>query len=117
MEMEISVELDFASAHHLPHHEGPCRRLHGHNYRLRVTLAGSPDGFSGMVMDFESLRKEIWDKCLVEFDHHCINDILQNPTAENMVLWLWERLGAKFKNLKELVLWETPEYSVKLRKP
>jgi len=117
MEMEISVEFEFASAHHLPRHSGACRRLHGHNYRLRVTLAGLPDKHSGMLMDFEALRKEIWAKCLMDVDHQNMNDILENPTAENMVLWFWERLAPELKNLKELVLWETPEYSVKLRKP
>jgi len=117
MEMHISVELDFSSAHHLPRYEGACRRLHGHNYRLKVTLAGFPDDESGMVMDFEALRKKVWDLCLAEMDHHNLNDILENPTAENMVLWFWERLAPELKNLKELVLWETPDYSVTLRKP
>ncbi|MCL2011710.1 MAG: 6-carboxytetrahydropterin synthase QueD [Cystobacterineae bacterium] len=116
MEMEISVELHFSSAHHLPLHEGACRRLHGHNYRLRVTLGGMPEGGSGMLMDFETLKKKVWDTCLVEVDHRNLNDIFENPTAENMLLWLWKRLEPEFKNLKELVLWETPEYLVTLRK-
>jgi 6-pyruvoyltetrahydropterin/6-carboxytetrahydropterin synthase len=82
-----------------------------------VTLAGFPEGEDGMVMDFEVLQKRVWDICLREMDHHNLNDILENPTAENMVLWFWERLGPEFNNLKELVLWETPDCSVTLRKP
>jgi len=117
MEMDISVELEFACAHHLPRYDGVCRRLHGHNYRLKVTVAGFPEEESGMVMDFEALRKKVWDGCLQEVDHQNLNDFLENPTAENMVLWFWERLAPQLHNLKELVLWETPEYSVRLRKP
>ena len=115
--MEISVELQFSSAHHLPRHAGACRRLHGHNYCLKVTLSGFPKEESGMLMDFEDLRKKAWEACLAQADHHNMNDILENPTAENMVLWFWERLAPEFNNLKELVLWETPDCSVTLRKP
>jgi 6-pyruvoyltetrahydropterin/6-carboxytetrahydropterin synthase len=52
---------------------------------------------------------------LVQCDHHTLNDFMDNPTAENVVAWMWERLKPQLEGLKELRLWETPEYCVTYR--
>ena len=115
MEMLLSVDFHFCSAHQLPFYDGPCKRLHGHNYQLRVTLAGKPSPKDGMVRDFDEVKRTVWESCLVECDHHNLNDLMENPTAEHMVVWMWERLAPVVPGLKELQLWETPEYCVTYR--
>ena len=114
-QVEIRVEFMFSAAHRLPFYEGNCSRLHGHNYKLLVVAAGPIDERSGMVMDFEQLRRHVWEKALERCDHHHLNDFLENPTAENIVVWIWEQLQPSLPGLRELVLFETPEYSVAYR--
>lgn len=111
-QVEIRVEFLFSSAHRLPFYDGPCNRPHGHNYKLVVSVAGPVDPATGMVMDFEELRKLVWEKALARCDHHDLNGFLENPTAENIVVWIWDQLRPVLPGLRELVLYETPEYSV-----
>lgn len=115
MPMELSVDFNFCSAHRLPFYDGPCFRMHGHNYRLQVTISGKVNPKDGMIMDFEIIRKKVWELALAQCDHHTLNDFMENPTAENLVTWMWERLQPSLPGLKELRLWETPEYSVAYR--
>ena len=115
MAMELSVDFNFSAAHLLPFYNGSCSRLHGHNYRLRVALEGVPNPRDGMIRDFEEIRSKVWELVLVQCDHHNLNDLMENPTAENMVAWMWQRLKPQLEGLKELRLWETPEYCVTYR--
>ena len=115
MPMELSVDFNFSAAHLLPFYNGPCSRLHGHNYRLRVALEGVPNPRDGMIRDFEEIRSKVWELVLVQCDHHNLNDLMENPTAENMVAWMWQRLKPQLEGLKELRLWETPKYCVTYR--
>lgn len=115
MPMELSVDFHFCSAHRLPYYDGPCFRQHGHNYRLQVTLGGKPNPKDGMIEDFEVIRKKVWETVLAQCDHHDLNEFLDNPTAENLIQWMWDRLKPVMPALKELRLWETSEYSVALR--
>ena len=113
--VEVRVEFLFSSAHRLPYYDGPCFRLHGHNYKLLVTVAGPPDPRDGMVIDFELIKKAVWDKALVKCDHQYLNDFMDNPTAENIVVWMWGELREALPGLRELQLFETPEYCVTYR--
>jgi len=115
MPMELSVDFHFSSAHRLPFYQGACARLHGHNYTLRVALEGVPNPRDGMIRDFEEIRKIVWEAALSPCDHHDLNDLMENPTAENLIVWMWGRLKPRLEGLKELRLWETPEYSVAYR--
>ena len=115
MPMELSVDFHFSSAHRLPYYDGPCNRMHGHNYKLQVVIGGKPNPKDGMIMDFEEIRKKVWETALVACDHHNLNDIMDNPTAEHVVAWMWERMLPQLAGLKELRLWETPEYCVSYR--
>ena len=115
MAMELSVDFHFSSAHRLPYYNGPCFRLHGHNYKLQVTLQGTPNPKDGMIRDFDEIRARVWESVLTKCDHHNLNDFMDNPTAENLIVWMWERLKPQLEGLKELRLWETPEYCVAYR--
>lgn len=115
MPMELSVDFHFSAAHRLPFYDGPCFRMHGHNYMLRVTLEGKVNPKDGMVRDFDELRRYIWETVLVKVDHQNLNEMMENPTAENLIEWMWGVLKPQIEGLKELRLWETPEYSVAFR--
>jgi 6-pyruvoyltetrahydropterin/6-carboxytetrahydropterin synthase len=89
MPMDLSVDFHFCAAHRLPFYDGPCFRMHGHNYVLRVSLTGKPNPRDGMIIDFEEVRKKTWELALNQCDHHTLNDFLDNPT-ENVIVWIWD---------------------------
>ena len=117
--MQIRKSFTFEAAHLLPHHPGKCARLHGHSYRLDVTLDGplQPDGpAAGMVEDFEVVSRIVKEAVVSKLDHRSLNELIENPTAENIVVWVWERLAHQLPHLAELTLWETRKACVVLRK-
>ncbi len=113
--MKVCRRFDFEAAHWLPHHPGKCREMHGHSYRLAVTLDRAVDPASGMVIDFSNLKAIVREQVIAKLDHRCVNDLIENPTAENMAVWVWERLAGKLPGLVELELFETRNCSVVYR--
>ncbi|MGH7737563.1 MAG: 6-carboxytetrahydropterin synthase QueD [Candidatus Tyrphobacter sp.] len=117
--MEIRKRFTFEAAHSLPNHPGKCARMHGHSYRLEVAIAGPlhRDGPArGMVEDFDSLDDVVRTHVLDELDHRTLNETIDNPTAEEIVLWIWRRLEPLLTSLEEIVLWETPDACAVLRR-
>jgi 6-pyruvoyltetrahydropterin/6-carboxytetrahydropterin synthase len=107
--------FDFEAAHLLPHHPGKCRDLHGHSYRLVVTVDRPLDGATGLAIDFSDLKAVVRSEIVDVLDHKYLNDIIENPTAENMVVWMWDRLGRRLEGLTEIELFETRNCSVVYR--
>ena len=108
--MEIWKEFTFDAAHVLPNvPEGhKCRRLHGHTYRVRVYVSGEPDDRVGWVMDFGDI-KAAFEPILDRLDHYYLNDIegLENPTAEVLARWIWQRLEPRLSMLRRIEIHET----------
>ena len=104
--MELSKEFSFAAAHNLTEYKGKCEHLHGHTYRVRVTISGSPRD-NGMIMDFTVLGGTIEAKVIDRLDHSYINDILEQPSVENLVIWIWKQLQDSLP-LSEIKVWESP---------
>ncbi len=115
--MRLDVEFAFAAAHRLPRYEGPCFRLHGHNYRFYVGLEGEVDPATGMIADFGVVKQVVQEHVLSRVDHRDLNDILDNPTAENIARWLWEVLEPRLPALCEVRLFEIPDSCVTYRGP
>ena len=72
--IRVTKEFSFEMAHALWNYDGPCRNVHGHSYRLFVTVAGTPadnpeDPKNGMVIDFGDLKKLVYDGIISVFDH------------------------------------------------
>src|SRR5512137_2574338 len=88
--MRLDVEFHFAASHRLPRYEGPCFRLHGHNYKFFVAVAGAVDPATGMIADFGRIKEIVGEEVLARVDHRNLNDVLDNPTAENIARWIWE---------------------------
>ncbi len=108
--MEIWKEFTFDAAHVLPNvPEGhKCRRLHGHTYRVRIYVSGEPDDRVGWVMDFGDI-KAAFEPILDRLDHYYLNDIegLENPTAEVLARWIWQRLEPRLLMLSRIEIHET----------
>ncbi|MEA2664302.1 MAG: 6-pyruvoyltetrahydropterin/6-carboxytetrahydropterin synthase [Candidatus Eremiobacteraeota bacterium] len=117
--MLIKKSYTFEAAHVLPHHPGKCGRLHGHSYRLEVALAGplqTAGAAAGMVEDFEVVSRVVKGAVVSELDHRSLNELIENPTAELLLAWIWARLSPELPALMELVLWETPTACAVMRK-
>lgn len=116
--LEVTKVFTFDSAHNLKEYKGKCERLHGHTYRLEVTVKGKKDE-EGMVIDFSDLKTIVKSKIIDKLDHAYLNDVLGfNTTCENMLTWIWrtlsEHLDCERFWLQKLVLWETPTSYVSL---
>jgi 6-pyruvoyltetrahydropterin/6-carboxytetrahydropterin synthase len=106
--MLITKEFTFDAAHFLTRYKGKCENLHGHTYKLHVTVEGEINE-NGLVIDFVDLKKAVNEKIINKLDHSNLNDFFENPTAELVVKWIWGQLN-DFKNVKlyEIKLWESP---------
>jgi len=115
--MRLDVEFSFAAAHRLPRYEGPCFRLHGHNYRFHVALEGDVEPRTGMIADFGRIKEIVGEEVLARVDHRDLNGVLDNPTAENIARWIWEVLAPRVPGLCEVRLHEIPGCCVTYRGP
>ena len=113
MRTRVTREFVFEASHQLPWHPGKCQRLHGHSYRLQVTIEGALDQ-NGVVLDFDELRHVVQREVLDRYDHRHLNDLIDNPTAELIAQQAWKHLEAAGLALAGLRLWETEHSSVEL---
>lgn len=108
--MDIFKVFTLEIAHRLPNvppgHK--CARLHGHSLRVEVHVGGEADAHSGWVMDFADIKRA-FAPLFEQLDHRYLNEVpgLENPTAEHIAQWLWERLKPVLPGLSALVVHET----------
>jgi 6-pyruvoyltetrahydropterin/6-carboxytetrahydropterin synthase len=109
--MKITQAFSFEAAHRLPRvpPSHRCHRMHGHSYRVEVRLEAEVNPATGFVVDFFDVER-VFAPLLAELDHHCLNDIegLDNPTAEIIAIWLWERIRPSLPSLSAVIVYETP---------
>ena len=110
--MILRVEFQFNAAHRLPFYEGPCFHTHGHNYKLLVFVDGPVDPKTGISIDFTKVKELVRENVLDDIDHNDLNLVLENPTAENVVVWMWGQLEPHLDGLKEMQLYETDDAAV-----
>ena len=109
--MDVFKVFTFEAAHLLPNvppgHK--CARLHGHSFRVEVHVSGPLDPHLGWVMDFADL-KAAFRPLHDQLDHRYLNDIegLENPTAEHIAAWIWDRTKAALPALSSVKVYETP---------
>ena len=122
--IEIAKEFHWEMGHRLPFHEGGCRNVHGHSYRMRVSVSGTLDG-NGMVVDYFDLRR-ILDPVIDRIDHAFLCEssdavmlafleennlkrvVVDFPsTAENIALWLLGQVAEElqgYENIAEIAV-------------
>lgn len=108
--MELYKIFNVEAAHRLPNlPEGhKCRRLHGHSFRIEIHVTGPVDPEPGWVMDYADISR-LSGPVLDELDHHYLNEVagLENPTSENLAIWIWRRLKPILPQLSSIVVGET----------
>jgi 6-pyruvoyltetrahydropterin/6-carboxytetrahydropterin synthase len=108
--MLIYKEFSFEAAHYLPNvPEGhKCGRLHGHSFRVTVFVDGPIQQPTGWVMDFADI-KMTFKPILDRLDHYYLNEIpgLENPTSEQLAIWIWNELKPKLPELVRIRVCET----------
>ncbi len=115
----LTTFVEFSSAHTLNGHDGPCRRMHGHNWKVEVEVSGNKLDNIGMVIYFKKIRimtNEVVDR----LDHQFLNDLSafkdENPTAENIAKYIHAELTKLINNdniiVKSIKLWETDKSAV-----
>jgi 6-pyruvoyltetrahydropterin/6-carboxytetrahydropterin synthase len=114
----LSINASISAAHLLRDYEGPCSRLHGHNWHIRVEVLADKLDEKGIAMDFKDLNELTW-QVIGKFDHNNFNDIAPfdklNPTAENIVKYFYDELKKilpEGTRLNKICLWETEKYAV-----
>ena len=105
MKTQITRRYGFSSAHWLPgvHESHKCHRLHGHNYAVDVTIEGEVDSRTGFIMDFADVDVVV-APLIFKIDHKCLNDYIENPTAELIGAWLLDQLP---ENVVAIRVYET----------
>jgi 6-pyruvoyltetrahydropterin/6-carboxytetrahydropterin synthase len=105
------VDVVFDAAHRLRTDVGPCRGLHGHSYRVRVTVRAA----AGPAADLAGLRALVRERVFAPLDHSLLNDTLEEPTAERVAGWIWTALADAAPSLHEVSLSEASDRTVTLR--
>lgn len=121
---EVAVEETFAAGHALRGYKGKCENVHGHNYKVRVVLAGEKLDQTGLVYDFVELKQRIGE-VVRSLDHRFLNDLAPfteiNPSAENIAKYFYDELsqrltaGANGARLREVTVFETEVTSATYR--
>lgn len=102
--MKVGRTFHFDAAHHLPNYKGKCENPHGHTYRLDVVVEGEQKE-DELVLDFAELKKIVNEVALNKLDHKDLNEVLDNPCAENIAKWIFDELKKKM-NVVSVKLWE-----------
>jgi 6-pyruvoyltetrahydropterin/6-carboxytetrahydropterin synthase len=120
---EVSVEETFAAGHALRNYKGKCENVHGHNYRVQVTLSGPELDSIGLLVDFVVVKK-LMQTVVDRLDHQYLNDLapfdVLNPSAENMAKYFYDEIGRGLGQstpvqLGQVRVWETDTSSATYR--
>jgi 6-pyruvoyltetrahydropterin/6-carboxytetrahydropterin synthase len=116
---KLNVKSHFSSAHKLVGYNGPCKNLHGHNWKVRIGILCEETDEIGLTIDF-GLIKEDLNEIIEKFDHTLLNDLDYfqncNPTSENIARFIFQELSLKIDGegcrLSEVEVCESENTSV-----
>jgi len=111
---ELKITDQFAAAHQLREIKGGCENLHGHNWKIEVTVAGSTLGHDGLLIDFRQIKNET-KNILDALDHRFLNDLKMfkaiEPSSENIARHIFESLSQKLNTddirISRVTAWES----------
>lgn len=111
MKITLCKDFDFEAAQALPSFpEGhKCRNVHGHSFKITISVTGEVDPKTGILYDHSRIS-DAMKPLLKQLDHAFLNDIpgLETPTIELMCGWFWQKLAPLLPGLSEIKLHETP---------
>src|SRR5271156_2168635 len=112
---EVTVDDSFAAGHYLRNYKGKCENVHGHNYKVRVTLAGKELDSVGLLYDFVHL-KQVIQGVIRSLDHRFLNEYALfdsiNPSAENIARYIYDETSKQMKQapngagISSITVWE-----------
>ena len=109
--MELRQHFQIESARFLPNLESdhPCARMHGHSFKIILTLKGPVDPVAGWVMDYHVITK-VMEPILRKLDHRVLNEVdgLSNPTSELLAKWIFDQVIQQIPLLTAVNISETP---------
>ena len=119
---EIAMEMDFDAAHSLRGYKGKCEALHGHRFKIVVSVRGNKLDEIGLAYDFTLLKKNLGE-IIAKYDHTNLNDVSPftriNPSSENIAVTVYDELKKKLTgapvSLASIEVWESPQSRVTYR--
>lgn len=116
----ITKRFTFEACHRLSEYAGKCSNLHGHSYKLEVTVSGNVDKNKRFVMDFGDLKGLVYALIISSHDHNYLNNLYVEPTAEHMAVGIFNQIDKVIKDenrfnigsetkLESVKLWETED--------
>ena len=121
---EVCVEQSFAAGHALRNYKGACENVHGHNFKVQVTVEGAQLDPTGMLVDFLDVKASM-QNVILALDHRFLNDIppfdVLNPSAENIAEYFYQQMSPSLASapvpvrIREVKVWETDIQSATYR--
>ena len=114
---ELTITDHFSSAHYLREYDGPCENLHGHTWKLEISLVSDTLNELGLVIDFRIIKERL-KAFLKDLDHVCLNDLEafkdRNPSTENLAQFIYDEFSKKCEGfrLTKVRVWESETSSV-----
>ena len=111
---ELMVESHFSAAHQLRGYKGSCEKLHGHNWRVQVTIVAERLNEIGLAVDFHELKRVVGE-VLAPLDHSVLNETFPfteiNPSSENIAKWVYDSLKKRINDrrlrVSAVTVWES----------
>ena len=108
--MIVYKKFNIESARSLPNvlETHPCYQLHGHSFKIIISVKGQIDKHTGFVTDFQEIENA-FNPIKKILDHSFLNKIegLSNPTSENICIWIWDKIESSIPNICEIEIKET----------
>ncbi len=119
----LTVRSSFSAAHRLPEYEGNCERLHGHNWRVEITVESGRLDSRGIALDFREMKTALGD-VLARMDHRCLNEVppfdVRNPSSENIARYIFDEMERKVRTpvrLSRVTVWESEDAWAEYSRP
>lgn len=111
---ELSVEVSFSAAHQLRGYKGKCENMHGHNWKVQISVMSEELNDIDLVLDFHDLKR-MAREVIAPLDHAFLNDIFpfteKNPSSENMAKWIFDSMKKKISDnairVSAVTVWES----------
>lgn len=115
---ELSIEVSFAAAHQLRGYKGKCENMHGHNWRVQISVLAERLNEIDIAIDFHDLKK-MAQEVIAPLDHVFLNDVFpfteKNPSSENIAKWIFDSMKKKINNeylrTAAVTVWESENAS------
>ena len=108
--MIVYKKFDIESARSLPNlpQTHPCHKIHGHSFKIIISVEGEVDEQSGFVKDFQEIENA-FQPIKTVLDHTYLNEVkgLSNPSSENICVWIWDKLKSSLPNIYKIEIKET----------